>query len=63
MLLYRLSDAAQTDVFEILAWSHTRFGTHARMRYEALIIAALRDIAEQPTRHGSMERPGLGAGA
>lgn len=59
---YRLSIAAQADIYDILAWSHERFGEGARMRYEALIVAALRDVADQPDRPGSNERPELGAG-
>lgn len=62
MLRYRLSAAAQADIAEILAWSHEQFGEDARLRYEALIMAALRDIAEQPERAGSLARPELGSG-
>ena len=62
MFRYRLSLAAQADIYEILAWSHDRFGEGARIRYEALIVAALRDVADQPGRPGSIERPELGAG-
>lgn len=57
---YRLSGAAQVDLVEILAWTHGQFGEEARKRYEALIITALRDIASNPTRPGSLERPELG---
>ena len=59
---YRLSIAAQEDIHEILTWSHDRFGEGARIRYEALVVAALRDVADQPGRPGSIERPELGAG-
>lgn len=59
---YRLSAAAQADLVDILAWTHENFGEAARKRYEALIIAALRDIAAQPDRAGSIERPELGVG-
>jgi toxin ParE1/3/4 len=62
MLRYRLSDAAQADVINILAWTHERFGQAARLRYESLIVAALRDVATQPNRPGSIARPELGAG-
>ncbi|HTP72911.1 MAG TPA: type II toxin-antitoxin system RelE/ParE family toxin [Burkholderiaceae bacterium] len=61
MLRLRLSAAAQADIVEILAWSEDQFGESARLRYEALIAAALRDIAEQPDRTGSIARPELGA--
>ena len=62
MLRYRLSDAAQADVIDVLAWTHEQFGETARLRYESLIVAALRDVATQPDRPGSIERPELGAG-
>lgn len=60
MIRYRLSVAAQSDILGILAWSHEQFGDEARKRYEALIVAALRDVAAQPDRPGSIERPELG---
>lgn len=62
MLRWRLSAAAQGDVLDILAWTHERFGEAARLRYESLIVAALRDVASQPDRPGSHARPELGAG-
>jgi toxin ParE1/3/4 len=87
MLRYRLSDAAQADVMNVLAWTQEQFGEDARLRYEStprptayvvrppwglrklraavrflksLIVAALRDVARQPGRSGSIERPKLG---
>ncbi len=60
---YRLSTSAQADIFAILTRSHERFGEQARRRYETLIVAALRDVAEHPDRPGSIGRPELGAGA
>lgn len=62
MLRYRLSQAAQGDLAGILAWSQQQFGEAARLRYENLIVAALRDVAAQPDRPGSLARPELGAG-
>jgi toxin ParE1/3/4 len=62
MLRYRLSGAAQVDVVDLLAWTHERYGEAARLRYERLIVAALRDVATQPDRPGSIARPELGAG-
>lgn len=62
MARYRLSAAAQTDLIDILAWTHEHFGDVARKRYEALIVAALRDVSAQPDRPGSIERPELGDG-
>lgn len=63
MASYRLSESAKDDIIDILAWTQERFGEAARLRYEALIVAAIRDIAEDPSRPGSAERPELGAGA
>ncbi|MCQ9617277.1 type II toxin-antitoxin system RelE/ParE family toxin [Paenalcaligenes niemegkensis] len=60
MLQYQLSTSAQSDIIDILAWTHRQFGEVARKRYEALIVAALRDIAAQPDRVGSIKRPELG---
>ena len=62
MLRYRLSDAAQVDVINILAWTHKELGEVAQLRYQTLIVAALRDVAKQPDRPGSIARPELGAG-
>jgi len=60
MVHYRLSATAQADIIDILAWTHEHFGGAARQRYETLIVTALRDIADQPNRPGSLERPELG---
>jgi toxin ParE1/3/4 len=60
---HRLSAAAQADIVDILAWTQERFGEAARLRYQALIVAAIRDIAEDPSRPGASERPELGTSA
>lgn len=62
MAHYKLSAAAQTDIIDVLTWTQQNFGTLARTRYETLIVTALRDIAAQPDRIGSIERPELGDG-
>src|SRR5262249_22032085 len=62
VMTYRISRAAEADIVDILAWSHDQFGEQARHRYEKLIAAAIRDIARDPTRSGSAERPELGNG-
>lgn len=59
---YRLSNAAQHDVVDILAWTQGNFGDAARQRYSALLVAAMRDISTAPERAGSIARPELGAG-
>jgi toxin ParE1/3/4 len=61
MARYRLSNAAQADIVEILAWTEEHFGDAARQRYESLLVSALRDIS-QPNPVGSIERPELGEG-
>lgn len=62
MAQYRLSAAAQADLAGILAWTQDHFGIPARLRYQALIVSALRDLAAQPDRPGSTQRPELGEG-
>jgi toxin ParE1/3/4 len=58
---FRLTEAAQTDIVEILAWSEAQFGAAARIRYERLILTGLWDVAAGPLRAGSVARPELGA--
>jgi len=62
MIGYRISRATQADILEILTWTQTQFGDLARRRYEHLIATALRDVAAQPNRSGSVERHELGHG-
>jgi toxin ParE1/3/4 len=52
-----LSPDARRDLREALRWSETKFGHDARLRYETLIVQALRDIETDPARPGSNERP------
>lgn len=62
MLAIRLSAAARTDIIDLLIHTERTFGTIARVRYEALLMQAIRDIAADPFRPGSAARPELGAG-
>lgn len=48
MAQYRLSDGAEAQLADILDWSERRFGGAARERYAALVLAALRNVAENP---------------
>lgn len=57
---YRLSRQARADVVDILEWSERRFGRATRQRYQALILIALDDVAADPLRIGSVDRPELG---
>jgi len=59
--IYRLSTTAEADIIRILKYTQDRFGAIARRRYEALLVACLRDIATDPERSGSVARPELGA--
>lgn len=59
---FRLTHAAASDAADALLWSEEHFGAAAARRYEALIDAAIDDVAEDPTRLGSAERPELGEG-
>ncbi|WP_105381268.1 type II toxin-antitoxin system RelE/ParE family toxin [Neorhizobium alkalisoli] len=59
---FRLSEAAQRDIVDILAWTEERYGTQARLRYERLLVTALRDLAADFRRTGSVGRPEIGEG-
>ncbi|MCX7367025.1 MAG: type II toxin-antitoxin system RelE/ParE family toxin [Alphaproteobacteria bacterium] len=60
MATFRLAASAKADILSILAWTDEHFGDLARRRYEALLVAAFRDIAENPGRPGTIGRPELG---
>lgn len=62
MTRYRLTHAAQEDIESILGWSHEQFGAEVRQRYEALIVAAIRDAADADVGGGGISRPELGEG-
>ena len=51
-----LSLAAEQDIIEILAWSEENFGELGRIRYEKLIIAAIRNLSENPEKQGVQRR-------
>jgi toxin ParE1/3/4 len=54
-----LADPAKRDLAEVMEWSVREFGERAALRYDALIRQALKDIAADPERAGSKERPEL----
>jgi toxin ParE1/3/4 len=62
MAQFRLSPQAEEDIEAILAWSHGQFGEQIRRRYEELIVQAMLDLASNPTRAGTRQRPELGNG-
>ena len=51
-----ISPAAERDILSILAWTHERFGAQGRLRYEALLVRAILDVAHDPGRPGSQTR-------
>lgn len=53
MARLRIAAPAAQDIARILEWSSEHHGTAGRLRYEALIACALRDIASDPERRGS----------
>ncbi|MEO9185057.1 MAG: type II toxin-antitoxin system RelE/ParE family toxin [Kofleriaceae bacterium] len=59
----RISPAAQDDLDAILEVSEQRWGTAARGRYEAIIAAAFRQIAGDPTNVTRRERRAPARGA
>ena len=58
-----LSRAAERDIESILAWTHERFGEQARLRYEALPVRAILDVADNAERTGSQRRPEIAPNA
>lgn len=56
MARFTLSSVAERDIASILAWTHEHFGEQARLRYEALLVQAIVDVAEDPQRLGSVAR-------
>ena len=62
MASIRLTGPAASDIAELLEWSEETFGTLARRRYEALIATALKDIAQDWQRAGSVRRDDLKTG-
>ena len=56
MARFTLSVAAERDIVSILTWTHEHFGEQARLRYEALLVQAMIDIAGNPRCPGSEAR-------
>ena len=62
MARYRLSDPAKTDIASILRTSETMRGIEARIRYRALLAAAMRRISAEPRGLSTVDRSELSAG-
>ena len=63
MARFRLSPATEQDLETILAWTHEQFGEDARLRYEALLVQAIVDVAADSERAGCQPRPELAESA
>ncbi|NUQ61455.1 MAG: type II toxin-antitoxin system RelE/ParE family toxin [Pirellulales bacterium] len=63
MARYVISPAAERDMESILAWSEGRFGVQGRLRYEALLVQGILDVADDPQRPGSHTRSEIAASA
>ena len=63
MSRYVLSPAAERDIESILAWTHEQFGASGRLRYRALLVRAILDVADDAERAGSQNRPEIATGA
>jgi toxin ParE1/3/4 len=50
---------ARRDIAAIIRWSVKHFGEQAALRYEDLILQAMRDVAADPERPGTATRPDL----
>jgi toxin ParE1/3/4 len=62
MAQFRLSRPAETDLVQILAISEERWGTQARRRYAAILVAAMRKAAAHPKGPGTRDRSDLSPG-
>ena len=52
---------ARGDIASILAWTEENFGPLTLKRYAKLIATAIEQIAENPERDGSSQRPEIAA--
>jgi toxin ParE1/3/4 len=59
MARYRLSEPAKTDIAAILRISEERHGLQARVRYRALLTAAMRRVAAHPEGRSTADRSEL----
>jgi len=63
MSRYRLSDAADKDIEEILRETTRSFGTRQRRRYAEIIRLGIVMVAAEPERPGSKSRSDIRPGA
>jgi toxin ParE1/3/4 len=62
MARYRLSDPAKADIAAVLRASESMHGAEARVRYRALLSAALRRVAADAKGLSTVDRADLFAG-
>jgi toxin ParE1/3/4 len=62
MARYRLSEPAKADIASLLRASEKMYGADARIRYRALLTAAMRRIAAQPQGRSTDDRSEIFAG-
>jgi toxin ParE1/3/4 len=62
MARYRLTRSAKADIVSILRTSEERHGREARIRYAALLLAAMRRVAEDPEGRSTSDRSELRPG-
>lgn len=62
MARYRLSGPAKADISAMLRASERMHGSDARVRYRALLAAAIRRIAADPSGHLTVRRTELHEG-
>lgn len=63
MSRYVISPVAERDIESILAWTQQQFGRSGRLRYEALLVRAILDVADNPGRAGAQKRPEIAPAA
>jgi toxin ParE1/3/4 len=59
---WELAPEAVEDLAEVIEWTQREFGEDATSRYEALLLQALMDLADDPWRPGSRARTEVDAG-
>lgn len=62
MARFRLAEPAQADLKAILETSEARWGPAARLRYRALLGAAMRRVAAEPAGRSTLARDDLAPG-
>ena len=50
---FRLTGPAEAELDDILDWSEQNFHEIGRIRYAALLVQAMQDIADDPQRYGA----------